>query len=103
VSDYYPVSEVVPTTKYAQTTPAKTVVGMNEIGFFLIDPRLNKEKMVDSKSYFYSGDSKPLLSYVPPSSPLFSLIPITVIFLLILAVIPWSSRTKGVDKRDNVI
>lgn len=58
VSDHYPVNEVFAPTKYAQTTPAKTVVGMNEIGFFMIDPRLPGEKMVESKSYFYAGNSK---------------------------------------------
>ncbi len=63
VSDTYPVNEIIPATKYAPTTPAKTVVGLNNVGFFLIDPRLNQpNKMVESKSHFYLN-SKPEFRY----------------------------------------
>lgn len=48
VSDNYGINSVLPHTKYAQTTPCKTLVGLNDVGFFLMDPRLRGNKMVDS-------------------------------------------------------
>jgi hypothetical protein len=67
---------------------------MNEVGFFLIDPRLNKEKMVESKSYFYSGDSKPLLSYVLSSSTIFYSVVSIALFVLTLPSVVLRPQTQ---------
>jgi len=56
------VNELFPVTKYAQTTPGDTVLGLNKLGFVYIDPRLPKEKMVHPLSYFYKPTSRPNLS-----------------------------------------
>eukprot|EP01113_Clastostelium_recurvatum_P039615 TRINITY_DN6064_c0_g1_i1.p1 TRINITY_DN6064_c0_g1~~TRINITY_DN6064_c0_g1_i1.p1 ORF type:complete len:831 (-),score=183.37 TRINITY_DN6064_c0_g1_i1:11-2503(-) len=61
-SEYHNIQEIMPMTKYAQTTPAKTFVGMNAGGFFMMDPRLKGDKIVDSNSYFYSRSTRPDMS-----------------------------------------
>jgi hypothetical protein len=58
-SDNWIVNDIIPETKYAQTTGTSTFVGMNNLGFFLVDPRLRGQKMVDAQSYFYDGKSRP--------------------------------------------
>jgi len=57
-----PVNELFPQTKYAQMTSEDTVLGLNNLGFLYLDPRLPKEKMVSSQSYFYKHTTKPSLS-----------------------------------------
>lgn len=46
-----PVNELFPTTKYSQMTNDQLLSGMNNLGFMIIDPRLPKEKIVQSRRY----------------------------------------------------
>lgn len=55
VHDDVPVSNIVPTTKFAQMTAEKTLVGTSRNGVFRIDPRLPGEKLVDSQFKLYAG------------------------------------------------
>lgn len=57
----YPIKEVCPETKYAQTTSTPTLMGLNGQSFYRLDPRLPGEKQVSSRSYMY-GKSAPALS-----------------------------------------
>ena len=51
--DDYPINEILPQSKYAPQTMAQTVVGMNRVGFFMMDPRLpDQSKIVTDKSFF---------------------------------------------------
>ena len=55
VDDILPVKEILPETKYAQLTPAKTIVGINSNSVFRIDPRLTGNKLVQSESKSYAS------------------------------------------------
>ncbi|TPX68235.1 hypothetical protein SpCBS45565_g03234 [Spizellomyces sp. 'palustris'] len=48
------VQEIVPDTKYAQLTPAKTLVGIGHNSLFRIDPRLAGTKIVENESKQYA-------------------------------------------------
>jgi len=50
------LSTILPESKYAQSTPQKTLLGLNNSGFFLIDPRVSgKSKIVRSRCFQYSA------------------------------------------------
>lgn len=50
--DDYPINEILPQSKYAPQTMAQTMVGMNRVGFFMMDPRLpDQSKIVTDKSF----------------------------------------------------
>ncbi|RHZ68261.1 hypothetical protein Glove_296g20 [Diversispora epigaea] len=53
VHDIFPVANIFPSNKFAQTTAEKTMIGMSHNSLFRIDPRLPDAKLVDSqlKSY----------------------------------------------------
>jgi hypothetical protein len=57
-----PVNELFPQTKYAQMSSEDTIMGLNNLGFMYLDPRLPKEKMVQAKSFFYKPSGRPSLS-----------------------------------------
>jgi len=47
----YPIKEVCPETKYAQTTSTPTLMGLNGQSFYRLDPRLPGEKQVSSRRF----------------------------------------------------
>jgi hypothetical protein len=55
VHDDVQVSNVVPTSKYAQMTGEKTMIGHSHNGIFRIDPRLGGNKLVDSQFKQYAA------------------------------------------------
>jgi len=57
--EYHPVKELFSQAKYSQLSDEQTLLGLNDLGFMTLDPRLPKEKVVDSKSYFYKPSTKP--------------------------------------------
>jgi len=63
IHDDISVSQIAPDSKFAQTTGTQTLVGTSHNGIFRIDPRLSKNKLVDSefKQYAtkaaFSGDA----------------------------------------------
>lgn len=63
-----PVNELFPTTKYSQMTIENAVLGLNNLGFMYMDPRLPREKVVKSQSYWYKPSSKPALSCAATTS-----------------------------------
>ncbi len=60
--EHYPVKELFPRAKYAQLSSEQTILGLNDLGFMTLDPRLPKEKVVDNKSFFYKSSTKPQLT-----------------------------------------
>jgi len=60
--EFHKVKDIVPQTKYAQMTADPMLYGMNDLGMMVIDPRLPKEKVVDSRTFMYKPTSKPHLS-----------------------------------------
>eukprot|EP01087_Luapelamoeba_hula_P014797 TRINITY_DN4389_c0_g1_i2.p2 TRINITY_DN4389_c0_g1~~TRINITY_DN4389_c0_g1_i2.p2 ORF type:complete len:395 (-),score=83.63 TRINITY_DN4389_c0_g1_i2:57-1241(-) len=50
-------SRLLAETKYAQTTPSRTLLGMTGNGFYRVDPRLSGKKQVSSNTYMFGKDS----------------------------------------------
>ena len=57
--EYHQVNDILPQSKYAQTTNETLLKGINALGVMTIDPRLSSNKVVDTQSYFYKPSSKP--------------------------------------------
>jgi len=56
----YPINEILPQSKYAPQTLTKTMVGMNRVGFFMMDPRLpGASKRVPEKTFFSLASHPP--------------------------------------------
>ncbi|KAI9013163.1 VID27 cytoplasmic protein-domain-containing protein [Gaertneriomyces semiglobifer] len=53
VDDSRTVDEIVPDNKYAQMTPAKTLIGLSHNSIYRIDPRLAGNKLVEEQSKQY--------------------------------------------------
>eukprot|EP01114_Cavostelium_apophysatum_P008382 TRINITY_DN2081_c0_g1_i1.p1 TRINITY_DN2081_c0_g1~~TRINITY_DN2081_c0_g1_i1.p1 ORF type:complete len:774 (+),score=271.60 TRINITY_DN2081_c0_g1_i1:168-2489(+) len=68
VHDDVPVTELLPGTKYAQTTDEQTLLGMNNLGFMHIDPRLSGSKMVQNQAHTYKASTRPQLSCAATTS-----------------------------------
>jgi hypothetical protein len=63
------LQELVPETKYAPTTPTPTLIGVNNTGFFVMDPRLpNKSKVVTSRCFQYSAGAQTRFSCAATTS-----------------------------------
>ena len=54
VHDIIPVVNVVPTSKFAQTTDEKTLIGISHNSLYRIDPRLPDFKLVDNERKQYT-------------------------------------------------
>ena len=48
----WPVNELFPAQKYGEQTPEATFCGLNRKGFFVLDPRLPGNKMVQDRAFF---------------------------------------------------
>eukprot|EP00727_Mastigamoeba_balamuthi_P002059 m51a1_g11850 hypothetical protein (830) ;mRNA; r:485875-488973 len=57
--DDYPVNEILPQDKYAQQESTQPFVGLNRVGFFLLDPRQDGNKIVDDRKFFSMGRTPP--------------------------------------------
>lgn len=55
----WPVNELFPVQKYAEQTPEATFCGLNRKGFFVLDPRLPGNKMVQDRAFFSKAARAP--------------------------------------------
>ncbi len=53
-TDGQAIQQLVPEHKFAQVTPQKTLLAVNNTGFLAIDPRLPGSKVIKSRKYVHS-------------------------------------------------
>eukprot|EP00028_Trichosphaerium_sp_Am-I-7-wt_P003712 CAMPEP_0168538904 /NCGR_PEP_ID=MMETSP0405-20121227/21472_1 /TAXON_ID=498012 /ORGANISM="Trichosphaerium sp, Strain Am-I-7 wt" /LENGTH=462 /DNA_ID=CAMNT_0008568289 /DNA_START=33 /DNA_END=1421 /DNA_ORIENTATION=- len=52
------ISTIVPESKFAQSSDTQTLVGINNTGFFVLDPRVPGSKVVKSRNFQYARNPK---------------------------------------------